>query len=183
MKKFTLYLLITLLAVNAVGCGSEADTSVTAATTESAQSDTEPVDTTPVSLVEAKDFDGREYRVITSPNTGEAWALNEVYSEGANGDVLNDIIFERNRYLEEKFNISISVTNKSEYLPEVKTTVLANEDAYDLALAPLVTAFNWSSAGYLTEISEVPYLDVSASWWSQNALTNNSINHNNYFLM
>ena len=98
MKKFTLYLLITLLAVNAVGCGSEADTSVTAATTESAQSDTEPVDTTPVSLVEAKDFEGNVKKLETEHiliATGSCTSMPPIPGADLPGVYTSDTLLER----------------------------------------------------------------------------------------
>ena len=182
MKRITHYVLIAVMAANLAACGGEAVSTVE--TTEAAAvSLTEPIDTIPVSPVEEKNYEGREFRVITHPYNGVEWTLHEVYSEGENGEILNDKIFERNLYLQEKYDINIVVTNKTNFLDEVQQTVLAQDDAYDLALPGLDKAFTWSASGYLTEVSDIQHLNLDQPWWNQSILTDTSINNKNYILL
>lgn len=60
--------------------------------------------------LEAKDFGGRDFtfasRWVDDPNWTE-WKQRDLFAEEANGDVVNDAVYERNRKIEEKYNIAV----------------------------------------------------------------------------
>ncbi len=175
-KKIILFTVIAALAAQLGACGGD-PVGPTGSDTTPASAESGSEETLPPSPVEAKDYEGRDFRVITHSLSAEFLAEEE------NGEILHDTIFERNLYLQEKYGVNIAVTLTANQLEELSQSVLAQEDAFDLALPSLETAFAWSSYGYLTELSDVPHLNLDSPWWNPNILTDTSVNGKKYLLL
>lgn len=84
----------------------------------------------------ASDFEDYEYRILTySPNT--------YYIEEETGDVVEDAIFRRNILVEDRFNVKISIITSpgiSQLDATLKSSVMAGEDAFDLAIPHQITS-------------------------------------------
>jgi hypothetical protein len=67
---------------------------------------------------------------------------------------------------------------------EVKNKVLANDDTYDLVFNAVATGGmkGLATNGYMAELSELPYLDLTKSHWSQNFVNNMTINDKLFFV-
>ncbi|MCL2814144.1 MAG: extracellular solute-binding protein [Oscillospiraceae bacterium] len=133
--------------------------------------------------LEAKDFGGYEFKFLTRnvPGWGMLAGHRDIYAEETNGDLINDAVYARNRKIEEKYNIKIKqidveLSTEHELTAAVGNAVKANDDIYDVicltmyrSLMPLMTS------GYLTDLYEVPNLDLSKPWWNQGAVRDLSI--------
>ena len=99
-------LLLASFGVSSCGQDESGDATVTSAGTTDAD------DTEELSELEAralmtddlpeKDYGGMQFRISTKKGT-----LYEIDTEEADGDILNDALFERNQRIEERFNIKI----------------------------------------------------------------------------
>ena len=95
--------IICLAACGSGGTGAEVTTLAadTAETTEAVVTELKP------GLPEA-DYNGYEFNIVVRKASGtDPWGNFEMAVEEINGEVLNDSIAERNRLVEEAYNISI----------------------------------------------------------------------------
>ena len=91
----------------------------------------------------------------------------EIYAEAENGEVVNDSIYQRNRALEEKYNVKIAAVLDLDQNNLLKNATAAGDQIYDLFFSPIrETAVNITS-GYLLDLNKVPYLDFSKPWWNE----------------
>ena len=105
------------------------------------------------------------------------WCHRDIFAEEVNGDVINDAVYNRNRKIEAKYNISIAWTEVEN--PKVETmvnqSVKAGDDIYDI-VAPHLTQFPpTAQSGYYVDFFSVPYLDLKKPWWDQGTIRDLSI--------
>lgn len=104
-----------------------------------------------------------------------------------NGDTINDAIYERKIALEDRYGITIetvSMATRGKCNTEVKNKVLANDDTYDLVFNAVASGGmkGLATNGYMAELNSLPYLDLTAPYWSQNFVNNMTINDKLFFV-
>lgn len=175
-KNMLVMLLVALLVTpTLVACGNTVDeTTQTKTTGENVETETE-TETELTDSVPELDFDGASFRSI-----GQESALYDLYMEEETGDALNDSIYYRNRDIEERFHVVIEATEAirySELSPQVKKTITAGDDAYDLVLGQMEQSGYDAQGGIYQNWYDIPYVDFTMPWWpksiAQNAATVN----------
>ena len=182
MKQNLLCLILSLLLLSPAaltGCGSSdaeegtpSEVTSAADSEETAAEETEAETEAPRSgdLLPAANFEGADY-VIIGREYAKLGALPamEFVVEELNGDIINDTIYNRNRTVEENFNVKISaITGSASSL--VQTSVTAGDGAYDLAWAHVNDMSSLSLSGYLANYYDMPHIDMSQAWWNQLAV-------------
>lgn len=172
-KLLTLLLCALLLSSTMTACSGDTTTETTAQNTTPPDTTVEETETTiqrSADLLPTADFGGADYRIIGREyaKLGELPAMEFVVEEQT-GDVINDTIYNRNRTVEENFNVVISAAQGSA-ASLVKTSVTAGDGAYDLAWAHVNDMSSLSLGGYLANYYDVPHIDMSQSWWNQLAV-------------
>jgi ABC-type glycerol-3-phosphate transport system substrate-binding protein len=105
-----------------------------------------------------------------------------VYTEEYDGEVVNDAIYDRNRAVEEKYNIDIEATFIDQVSQNAQKTIMANDDSFEVmwdcknAMPSLITN------GYLVNFNTVPYLNLDAAYWDKNASEQLSVLNKLYFM-
>ncbi|MDD4774798.1 MAG: hypothetical protein PHZ09_14550, partial [Eubacteriales bacterium] len=105
-----------------------------------------------------------------------------VYTEEYDGEVVNDAIYDRNRAVEEKYNIDIEATFIDQVSQNAQKTIMANDDSFEVmwdcknAMPSLITN------GYLVDFNTVPYLNLDAAYWDKNASEQLSVLNKLYFM-
>lgn len=174
LKKRALSLaLLTALLLQSVSCGS---TSSSGIDTTAASADT--TDTTALSseyTAPNVDYGGRTV-TMTGYNYDGAWVIlrYNVALEEENGDFINDAIVKRNRAVEEALNIKLDLipltVDDRGSSAVLQKYVLAQEDVVQVGMqmasgmSQLLT-----TEGMVVDLQEIPTLDLSHSWWNQNA--------------
>ncbi|NLE14166.1 MAG: hypothetical protein GX628_10885 [Clostridiales bacterium] len=161
-------LLAALILITAVGCSGGDGGS--AKVTTAAASETEAETTTPgeVPDIPDTDFEGAVFNILYP-----RWSLYNHYyfAEEADGDVVNDALFERMSKIEEQLNIDVTteaVAYIGDVLPAVQRTVLAGDAVYDLALTHCATSLvSYVSERLVLNWNDLPYVDMDKSWWNQ----------------
>lgn len=160
----SLLLLAAMLA--AVGCGDAKPSGETTTSSNDTTADTEPVETKvtddlPADLV----FTGRELRVLTTENTTYA----PLYVEEANGDILNDAIYNRNERIMDRFGITINeqLFMWSDARDNARRVITAGEDAYDLISLIDREALTFASEGMLWSAEDTENIDLSKPYWNK----------------
>ena len=139
------------------------------------EAETEPETVTPFTPYEEQDYDaqiekyltelpaltfGGSTVFITSPSFSylEPDALDTPVSQMA---------YERNRMLEERYQISLSTSTKdaAAMLEEVKNAAASGSYYSDFLMVPLYMMGNFKSAGVLENLRSLPYLDLTQPYF------------------
>jgi len=181
-------LLSAVLASGAfVGCSDqnpEETTSVSAQTGGEPAAETEPAEPEDARAAVSddlpeRDFEGYEFSILTySPATYQV--------EEMNGDVVEDAKYERGVKLAERFNVSVisaSTPGINELDAELKRSVTAGDNAYDLAVPHQIT----SGPGFITghciaDWNDVPYVNPEKPWWNQSINETISIKGTQFYM-
>lgn len=164
-------LIFTLLTGILTACGNAANTDITQ--TESVAA--EPIETTDgvinweSSGLERVDYGGIDFTIFANKDSYDnTWHKLDVAE--LNGDSLNDAIFNRNRKIEELYNINISVIESSTFANDAKNSIAAGDNAYSLFFAQLTQLVPLSQEGMLTNFYDVNNLSLDNEWWDQNLI-------------
>lgn len=170
---------ILLLSASAlIACGEEAST----ITTDPVQTNAPMTETAAVTEINRPslelpemDFGGVPYRIYTTYQS-EALAL---IADDITGEPVNDIIYERNAMLTEQYNFVFDAswsTDEVQHRKDVAASVLAGEDAWELISGACVYTCNNAVEGIYRNLYEIPYLNFSKAWWSQQSVEEMTLN-------
>ena len=184
MKKFISFALLISLLLGTAACG---DSRTAGGETTSSSNDTTAADTSkPLSLAEQrrsvpddlpeKTFGGEEFTIII-----DSYAQTGFMSEELTGDVLSDAVLNRNKAVEERFDVRLNyvVDEWGNVTTLVRNTVTAGDDEYQLADHHALASNDWVLADILVNWYDVPYVNFDKPWWSdtnQNDLTYDGVN-------
>lgn len=167
-----------LAACGSGGTGAEVTTLAadTAETTEAVVTELKP------DLPEA-DYNGYEFNIVVREASGtDPWGNFEMAVEEINGEVLNDSIAERNRLVEEAYNISIVQTNAASVADTAKKTIMAGDHVYDQYAASLFDTTAIAQADLALDLNTLEHLDFTNPWWDESSVRDLSIGSRQYFV-
>ena len=84
---------------------------------------------------------------------------------------INDAIYERNKYVENRLNVKI--VNIEEHvgnygvIDKVVTAVKSNTGDYDICASPCYAILDQARSGTFANMTNIQYLDLKQPWWSQ----------------
>ena len=164
------------------------DTVAVQATETAATETTLPAETGPAAPeIEAIDGQQSEFRILGRLSGSDQYYLPfaEFKVDTQTGDVMNDAVWTRNLFLEEKYNIKIVADEDTpaNIKKAVQTNVLANDATYDIYMPTTENAFGLALEGHFYEIDNIKYVDIEKPWWMGETLANMSILNDNYFLL
>jgi hypothetical protein len=109
--------------------------------------------------------------VFFTPITGWSYYTDLVFEEPP-GEVLEDAIYKRNRFIEDKFNINIKAAERDigDIQNQLKKVITAGSDEYDASFCP--AAFGGNIGALITQkmfydLREIPTMDLDGEWWNQ----------------
>ena len=174
IKNITAKILLAALIVSTASCGSGGASETT---TKSDVSDnvTTQAETTSEYTPSKVSFGGETIRIATC-QWDTPWQLanyNHVAEYEETGDVINDALVKRTRQVEDELDVKLEAFPiKSRNSPtEFTTAVAAGDDEFAFGLVMscgLPTILG--TEGMLIDLNTVPTLDLSHSWWNQNAV-------------
>ena len=123
-------------------------------------------------------LDGAKIRICTQSNR-----VNQFYIEESSGDIVDDAIYHAHLSVEERLNVDIehiayayeSWNDRTTYMNQVASSILADTDDFDI-LATTSFMADFFLQGYLSDISDAPYLDFDKPWWSQDMTEQITVN-------
>lgn len=119
--------------------------------------------------VPEKDYEGADFLILTYDDGNLATRIYKNSDvEAETGDTINDAIYKRNLAVEEDFNISISQFATGSVESVAKKAIMAGDGTYDLIIASITSIRGLAASGYLINMYDVPYIDLSRSYWDQN---------------
>ncbi|MCL2099210.1 MAG: extracellular solute-binding protein [Oscillospiraceae bacterium] len=130
--------------------------------------------------LEAVDFGGYEFmflaRTIISADWAE-WNHRDFFAEEITGDAINDAVYNRNRKIEEKYNITINeiVEEHGVFASRITRAVAAGDELYD-AIGMHINQFApLAQNGNLVDLFSIPNIDLKMPWWDQGTVRDLSI--------
>ncbi|MCL2099202.1 MAG: hypothetical protein FWH24_02040 [Oscillospiraceae bacterium] len=131
----------------------------------------EPGETVP-DLPVGVSFEGAEFRLLLS-----GWSGVDFEIEETTGDRLDDAIFTRNKFIEEKYDITIKTANLDNFdsfgpsNESYRRSVNAGADEYDVFFGIQQWSLVDSMNGLNVEFGEtLPHVDLSKPWWDSGIL-------------
>lgn len=133
-------------------------------------------------------YDGYEFRFfVRGPEESEHWqVLRNIYTDEIDGEPLNDALYERNRKIEDIYDISISATPSNSTTGtanEISKWILAGDDAYDVIIPGMNQFGAIMMSGVLIDLNELPHIGWDKPWWDQNLINDLSIGGKLYGMM
>jgi len=170
MKKIALSLIMALILTLIFSCNND-DTKNNIFREYAEDTSTEPeIDYFPSAY-----FNGETINIMEYP----AMVLGscEVYSESEDANIVNDAIFRRNMYIEDRLNITINsvIKDHTVFTSEAEKSVMSGDRTYDMFLAPIVWMSGLCIRNLLIDLNELPYVDFEKPWWDQRARQDFSI--------
>lgn len=179
----TAILAVLIVLPTFAACGGTKDTdatATTAATTDvtEAVTTTAPAETEYVAVADVPadaDYTGHTFTFLISGNIENDREKNDFAAETMTGEALNDAIYNRNLMIEERFGIKIetfeeydsSNSGKGKSYQRLTTAYMANDTTYDAAMIGGYDASTLAYTGYLYDINNIPYIDLTKHWWDQ----------------
>lgn len=194
MKK-TLCIILSLLMAGSclASCSNgEAENNPSVTTPSVENTDNETAETEEETEVEtesfdpglpARDFEGGSFTFLTKSIASYTdWGETSLYSEGFNGEVLNDAVFTRNTYIEDTYNCKLNVLDTGDFNRDVGNAVTAGDTIYDVVMPPLNDAGTLAKKGQLIDLNTVDNINLTQPWWDQRSIADLSIAHKNYMI-
>jgi ABC-type sugar transport system, periplasmic component len=174
-SKLALALTALLLISTIVACSDNSSKPDTGNENNTAVDETTVTETTLLyPELDPQDFGGVEFRVLTQPRElwadWEDWGHRDISAVEPNGDIINDAVYARNLKIEEKYNVKVTEYKNDGFDSVVKNTVMAGDNAYELICPPTLTLVSFAQNGYLYNLFNVPYIDLSMPWYDQSAV-------------
>ena len=116
-------------------------------------------------------FDGREFRVCV-----EAAKEYEIFAEELSGEVTNDVIYNRNLDVAERFDTGIGATVVGDPANQVSTHVQAGEDAFETYALNSYQSYIPIMARAVVNWYDMPYMTFDSPWYNQ--ITNGAATFN-----
>lgn len=200
MKKkwiaLTLAILIVLPTLAACG-GSKDPVETTPSTTTEAQADATTATTAPAetefkavaNVPDDANYAGHTFTFLIGGNIENDREKNDFGAETMIGEPLNDAIYTRNLMIEEKYGIKIETfeeydsakSGKGKSYQRLSTAYMANDTTYDAAMIGGYDCSTLAYTGYLYDINQVPYIDVTQPWWDQKVNADLTVNGKLYY--
>lgn len=183
-----LVILLALIPVLFASCGNEPGDNKKSdgADSDSTQNTEESQDITEDEILpelpEGADYGGYEFKVLTRGDEMHSYPLHsrDIIAEEENGEPINDAVYRRNSIVEDLLNVKISIIpldEGDETRPNtaVKNAVLAGDDIYDLLMTHEIYSAPTAQNGYLKNLADIPYIDLTKPWWCRSATDDLSV--------
>ena len=178
-KQITSLVLLAAMILSVFSCGNDGNTvKQNEDTSEDNQSSAEET-TNALGYVFPELDCGQD--TFTIMNVENVWDMyTYIDFEQQTGEQLDDAVYNRNRRVEDLFNVKLNVMDVfiGELADKVKNSVASNDGEYDAAyiageaITPLITE------GMLTDMTTVPGLQLDKSWWNQSVLDSARVGDN-----
>jgi len=138
--------------------------------------------TTEAYIYPEMDGGGKDFTFF-SPSTTWGYYTNIVRDE-ISGEVLDDAIYNRNRFIEDKFNINLKEVNRdiAAISGDLKKLISAGDNSYDAAFCPAfygVTVGSMITSNMFCNLYDIPTMNLNAPWYNQRLLKEAAIGKGN----
>ena len=167
MKK-TRFLTAVLAALMLVGTATACANSDNSADTDTAQTDTSANENwLEDSLPKDLNFKKEKITFISD---------DQIMSEKLSGDPVSDILYERNKAVEQRLGIEIDCINDADCVNKIITSINGGSADYDILVSYCWTTAPRFADAYFADLRQTEYLDFQKPWWNQSF--NHAVSYN-----
>jgi len=170
-----------LLASSACGKSASGGTVTEASDVTSAETSAETTTGERQPDVPATDMDGKTFTFVVRGESFNEWESQDIYAEEEDGEPINDAVYRRNAYLEDKYNMVIAQYGASDPAGSAKKSINAGSEDYDVVMANTQEMASLASQGFLFDLKTVPYLNLDEDWWDQRSVKQLSLDNKLFF--
>ncbi len=155
-----------LLAMLLTACGTKEENAVQETTDTAAVTETLP-ETTVLEALGDKKFDNANYTIMDA-NDYQATYQNVPLDE-YNGDIVNDALYDRDMYMEDKYDITLSyiLTTTAEGYAQIKNDITAGDYNVHLLNGGFPNGRSgMATEGYFMNLMDFDTLALDQPWWS-----------------
>jgi len=113
--------------------------------------------------------------------------VNYEFDTAQTGELMDDIVYERNRAVSERFNLTLDYINqpglwadKASYQALITNTVLAGDSTYDIVTGQSNIVLPLAPEGIYLDMADAEYIDYSKPYWKDGYHDNVTINGHLY---
>jgi len=165
---FSLTLVLCMLLAAMAGCGDTAQNDQTDTADAAVETEAETKDSLAARLDVSDNLPDADFGGSTFMICGDDAYLSYYIVEEQTGEVVNDAVFQRNLKVQERYNVSIdaNVFAESELMKNVKNSVLAADDAYQMIACHIIMQGMAAVDGTMYNWYDLPYVNFDQPWWS-----------------
>ena len=156
---------------NAIDDGSTSD--------EGDKAETEEVRLQP-ELPDDLDFGGYKMRILyRSIEENEVLFVRDIYAENEEGEAINDAVYSRNKYLEDKYNfeiVNVPSNSTSATAAPIRKIISSGSDEYDAIVMRQDQVGTLMTTNCLVDFNEMTAIDLEKPWWDASITDQLSIN-------
>lgn len=136
-----------------------------------------------VSDLPSMNFEGKSFTFYIRI-TPDDFSADDVVAYEQNGEPINDAVYQRNLFIEDKYNTKISAIeapiSHSVYNP-VKNSILANDNLFDVIVSYGYDAASFAQEGLIHDLKSIKYIDLTKPWWSPTLSETLSIQNRQFY--
>lgn len=187
LRIISVLLTIVILAAVAMSCSVPADTPAAESTTSVSANDTNAQtlrENHKDNIPDGLDFEGANIKIH---GRGDGYAILELSAEQT-GDIIEDAIYNRNRMVEERLNVTIEAftpygwQNYGTALTQIRSSIQAGDDEFQIIAGYSAPTPVLSTEKLLLNLRAVPYIETEQPWWAQSIVNDLTIKGSLYFL-
>lgn len=165
MLKRQITSLLLILSALLVSCGETTDVPVT---TTAGGGIEEPV--TDTYDYPELDCGGDEFTILNPENFWDMYTYLDF--EQMTGEIIDDAIYNRNRFLEDKYKFRMNVVevDPNDLFGKINTAVASQDDTYDITYALGRNLNSLVSSGALMNLRDIPEMRLDEEWWNQSMI-------------
>ena len=109
---------------------------------------------------------------MSEGTTGGYWITNDVCGTDNVGDIVSDLVWERNNSVADRLNVDLQWTatdggSLKNDIAVYKNVVMSSDATFDYFLATGNTSAGQGMNTYMRDISNIPYVNWESPWWWQ----------------
>lgn len=124
-------------------------------------------------------YDKEEILFLTESD--ELYMCREIFAETANGELINDAVYNRNLKVEERFGVEIAEERVSGASGVARKTIMSGDDVYDVVMPYMNDSVKNALEGLYMNLYDVENLNLDNPWWDQRANADLTVGGNLYF--
>lgn len=129
------------------------------------------------------DYEGRTFTILTkSVEQFTDWGEKSIWTEAENGEAVNDAIYQRNRAIEEAYNIVIAEYQSKNVVDDSQKSISAGDGAYDVVMPALGDSGTLAAGGYLIDLFTMDHINFDQPWWDARSIDDLSIANKLFFV-
>ncbi len=162
MKRKIALLIALMSLMNFAACGDSGETNDTTSASTDTTSAPEPELTDGLGDIDLEEF---TLNVLHHNTEWLSWAKTQMipYEENT-GELINDEIYKRNSYIEERFNCHLNLEEVKSVGDVFRSLVMAGDSEYDIMFQYGLNVLG--NIDYLANFANIPHLSLDEEWWN-----------------